>query len=62
MNELKHVIVESSRRKGELTERVKSEDFDAEEAELMKDEREQEVEVFSNVCSIRNCCSDIYNS
>lgn len=62
MNGLKHVIAESSRRKGELTERVKSEDFDAEEAELMKDEREQEVEVFSNVCSIRNCCSDIYNS
>ncbi|CAN4087801.1 unnamed protein product [Withania somnifera] len=49
VDEIKHVMEESSRRKAELTERVKSEDFDAEEAELLRDEREQEVEVFSEV-------------
>ncbi|KAM3327543.1 importin-5-like [Capsicum galapagoense] len=48
-DEIKHIIAESSRRKGELTERVKSEDFDAEEAELLRDERKQEVEVFKNI-------------
>ncbi|PHT97046.1 hypothetical protein BC332_34029 [Capsicum chinense] len=49
IDEIKHVIAESSRRKGELSERVKSEDFDAEEAELLRDEREQEVEIFKNI-------------
>ncbi|XP_047262108.1 importin-5-like, partial [Capsicum annuum] len=48
-DEIKHIIAESSRRKGELTERVKSKDFDAEEAELLRDERKQEVEVFKNI-------------
>ncbi|XP_070044207.1 uncharacterized protein [Nicotiana tomentosiformis] len=49
MNGIKHVITESSCRKGKLTEREKSDDFDAEEAELLREERELEEKVFSRV-------------
>nr|XP_016458312.1 PREDICTED: importin-5-like isoform X1 [Nicotiana tabacum] len=52
IDEIKHVIIESSHRKGELTERAKAEDFDAEEAELLREEREQEEEIFSGVAEI----------
>ncbi|XP_075092577.1 uncharacterized protein LOC107826958 [Nicotiana tabacum] len=49
IGDIKHVITESSRRKGELTERAKSKDFDVKAAELLREEREQEDEVFENV-------------
>ncbi|OIS98281.1 putative mitochondrial protein [Nicotiana attenuata] len=49
MNGIKHIITESSCRKGKLTEREKSDDFDAEEAELLREERELEEKVFSRV-------------
>ncbi|OIS96750.1 hypothetical protein A4A49_16246 [Nicotiana attenuata] len=49
IGDIKHVITECSRRKGELTERAKSKDFDVEAAELLREEREQEDEVFENV-------------
>ncbi|OIS95861.1 hypothetical protein A4A49_14219 [Nicotiana attenuata] len=52
INKIKHVLVKSSRRKGDLVKRAKSEDFDAEEAELLRGEREQEEEVFINVGNI----------
>ncbi|KAH0727959.1 hypothetical protein KY285_003650 [Solanum tuberosum] len=46
------VIRESSLRKGELIDREKSEDFDAEEADLLTYEKEPEEEIFSNVVDI----------
>ncbi|XP_070019050.1 uncharacterized protein [Nicotiana sylvestris] len=46
---IKHVIIESSRRKGKLREREKSKDFDAEEAELLREERELEEKVYYRV-------------
>ncbi|XP_070019166.1 uncharacterized protein [Nicotiana sylvestris] len=49
MNGIKHVITESSCRKGKLTEREKLDDFDAEEAELLREERELEEKVFYRV-------------
>ncbi|XP_070044649.1 uncharacterized protein [Nicotiana tomentosiformis] len=52
VNEIKHVITESSSRKNELTERDKTEDFDAEEAELLSAERKQEEKVLSYVGKI----------
>ncbi|XP_070044641.1 uncharacterized protein [Nicotiana tomentosiformis] len=52
VNEIKHVITESSSRKNELREREKTEDFDAEEAELLSAERKQEEEVLSYVGEI----------
>ncbi|XP_016495357.1 uncharacterized protein LOC107814458 [Nicotiana tabacum] len=52
VNEIKHVITESSSRKQALTEREKPDDFDAEEAELLRGEREQEEEIFDNVGEI----------
>ncbi|KAG5628442.1 hypothetical protein H5410_000159 [Solanum commersonii] len=48
---IKHVIRESSLRKGELIDREKSEDFDAEEADLLTYEKEPE-EIFSNAIDI----------
>ncbi|XP_009594485.1 uncharacterized protein [Nicotiana tomentosiformis] len=50
--EIKHVLMESSRRNGELAKRAKSEDFDAEEAELLRAVRELEEEVCRNVGNI----------
>nr|XP_009770140.1 PREDICTED: importin-5-like isoform X2 [Nicotiana sylvestris] len=52
VNEIKHVITESSSRKNELSEREKTEDFDAEEAELLSAERKQEERVLSYVGEI----------
>ncbi|XP_055819062.1 uncharacterized protein LOC129887856 isoform X2 [Solanum dulcamara] len=47
VDEIKHVITESSNRKGKLTEREKTEDFDAEEAELLRGEKQQQDQIFS---------------
>lgn len=52
MDELKQVITASSSRKGERAERTKSEDFDAEEGEFLKEENEQEEEVFDQVSGL----------
>ncbi|PWA98001.1 importin-5 [Artemisia annua] len=49
VDEIKQVITASSSRKGERAERTKAEDFDAEEGELLKEENEQEEEVFDQV-------------
>ncbi|OAY28974.1 importin-5 [Manihot esculenta] len=50
--EIKQVITASSSRKRERAERTKAEDFDAEEGELIKEENEQEEEVFDQVGEI----------
>ena len=52
MDEIKQVITASSSRKTERAERAKAEDFDAEEGELLKEENEQEEEVFDQVCPV----------
>ncbi|CAL0306445.1 unnamed protein product [Lupinus luteus] len=52
VDELKQVITASSSRKREREERAKAEDFDAEEGELIKEENEQEEEVFDQVGEI----------
>lgn len=44
------MITASSSRKQERAERAKAEDFDAEERELLKEENEQEEELFDLVC------------
>lgn len=49
VEEIKQVITASSSRKKERAERAKAEDFDAEEGELLKEEDEQEEEVFDQV-------------
>lgn len=49
MDEIKQVITASSTRKAERAERVKAEDFDAEEGEILKEENEQEEELFDQV-------------
>lgn len=49
VDEIKHVITASTTRKKERAERTKAEDFDAEEGELLKEENEQEEEVFDQV-------------
>lgn len=50
VDEIKQVITASSSRKKERAERTNVEDFDAEEGELLKEEKEQEEEVFDQVC------------
>ncbi|KAG6679553.1 hypothetical protein I3842_14G138000 [Carya illinoinensis] len=52
VKEIKQVITASSSRKRERAERTKAEDFDAEEGELIKEENEQEEEVFDQVGEI----------
>ncbi|KAL0436747.1 UNVERIFIED_CONTAM: Importin-5 [Sesamum radiatum] len=52
VEEIKQVITASSSRKRERAERAKAEDFDAEEGELLKEENEQEEEVFDQVGEI----------
>ncbi|KDP42089.1 hypothetical protein JCGZ_01877 [Jatropha curcas] len=52
VDEIKQVITASSSRKRERAERAKAEDFDAEEGELIKEENEQEEEVFDQVGEI----------
>ena len=50
VEELKQVITASSTRRNERLERVKAEDFDAEEGEMLKEENEAEEELFDQVC------------
>lgn len=50
VDEIKQVITASSSRKKERAERTNAEDFDAKEGELLKEEKEQEEEVFDQVC------------
>lgn len=50
VDEIKQAITASSSRKRERAERAKAEDFDAEESELLREENEQEEEVFDQVC------------
>ncbi|KAF9688592.1 hypothetical protein SADUNF_Sadunf01G0004300 [Salix dunnii] len=52
VDEIKLVITASSSRKRERAERAKAEDFDAEESELIKEENEQEEDVFDQVGEI----------
>ncbi|KAJ8760124.1 hypothetical protein K2173_010980 [Erythroxylum novogranatense] len=52
VEEIKQVITASSSRKRERAERAKAEDFDAEEGELIREENEQEEEVFDQVGEI----------
>ncbi|KAL5058955.1 hypothetical protein RYX36_030559 [Vicia faba] len=49
VDEIKQVITASSSRKHERAERAKEEDFDAEERELLKEENEQEEELFDQI-------------
>ncbi|KAJ9695633.1 hypothetical protein PVL29_010892 [Vitis rotundifolia] len=49
VDEIKQVITASSSRKRERAERAKAEDFDAEEGELLKEENEQEEELFDQI-------------
>ncbi len=49
VEEFKQVITASSTRKKERAERTQTEDFDAEEGELLEEENEQEEEVFDQV-------------
>jgi ribosomal protein L12E/L44/L45/RPP1/RPP2 len=55
-DEIKNVIIASATRKRDRTERTKAEDFDADEGELLKEENEQEEEVFDQVF----CCEMIF--
>ncbi|XP_010535931.1 PREDICTED: importin-5-like [Tarenaya hassleriana] len=52
VDEIKQVMTASSSRKRERGERANAEDFDAEEGELVKEENEQEEEVFDQVGEI----------
>ncbi|GAB2286974.1 hypothetical protein Dimus_021362 [Dionaea muscipula] len=52
VDEIKQVITASSSRKKERADRAKAEDFDAEEGELLREENEQEEEVFDQVGEI----------
>ncbi|KAH9315236.1 hypothetical protein KI387_023863 [Taxus chinensis] len=49
VDEFKQIITASMSRKGERTERSKSEDFDAEERELLQEENLEEEEVFDQI-------------
>nr|GEU75259.1 importin-5-like [Tanacetum cinerariifolium] len=49
VEELKQVLTASSTRRNERAERVKAEDFDAEEGEMLKEENEAEEELFDQV-------------
>ncbi|XP_015167122.1 importin-5-like [Solanum tuberosum] len=46
VDEIKHVITENLNSQGKLTEREKTEDFDAEEAELLRGEKHQQDQIF----------------
>jgi hypothetical protein len=52
VDEIKQVMTASSSRKRERGERAHAEDFDAEEGELIKEENEQEEEIFDQVGEI----------
>jgi hypothetical protein len=64
-DEIKNVIIASATRKRDRTERTKAEDFDADEGELLKEENEQEEEVFDQVIFLDmfwNCVSSTSSS
>jgi len=46
---IKEVMVASTNRRIERTERARAEDFDSEEEELLREENEQEDEIFDQV-------------
>ncbi|XP_049396189.1 uncharacterized protein LOC125860300 [Solanum stenotomum] len=46
VDEIKHVITENLNSQGKLTEREKTEDFDAEEAELLRGEKHRQDKIF----------------
>ncbi|XP_009596016.1 uncharacterized protein [Nicotiana tomentosiformis] len=52
VTEVRHVITESSNRKRKFKERAKSEDFDAEEDELLRTEKWQEDHILWQLCRI----------
>ncbi|XP_019093862.1 PREDICTED: importin-5 [Camelina sativa] len=49
VDETKQAIIASSTRRTEREERTRAEDFDAEESEILKEENEQEEEVFDQI-------------
>ncbi|XP_010528743.1 PREDICTED: importin-5-like [Tarenaya hassleriana] len=49
VDEMKQVVTASSARRTEREERARAEDFDAEESEILKEENEQEEEVFDQI-------------
>ncbi|CAH8256820.1 unnamed protein product [Arabidopsis lyrata] len=49
VEETKHAVIASSTRRSEREERARAEDFDAEESEILKEENEQEEEVFDQI-------------
>lgn len=53
VDEFKQVITASMRRKQERTERSRSEDFDAEEGELLQEENSEEELVFDQVYDVQ---------
>ena len=50
VDEFKQVLIASNTRKKERSDRRQSEDFDAEESELLQEENEQEEEIFDQAC------------
>jgi hypothetical protein len=50
VDEFKQVLIASKTRKNGRLERRQSEDFDAEESELLQEENEQESEIFDQAC------------
>ncbi|KAL3529778.1 hypothetical protein ACH5RR_009100 [Cinchona calisaya] len=52
VDEIKEVITASSSRRKDRAQRAKAEDFDAEEGELLREENEQEEEVFDQIGEI----------
>ncbi|XP_009774428.1 uncharacterized protein LOC107769350 isoform X1 [Nicotiana tabacum] len=62
VNEVKHVITESSNRKQKLKERAKSKDFDAEEDELLRGEKEQEDNSLFHVGLVLNTLIETFKS
>lgn len=51
VDEFKQVLTASGTRKKERAERSHTEDFDAEEHEIVEEENEQESEIFDQACS-----------
>lgn len=62
VDEIKHVLTASSSRKREREERSKAEDFDAEEGEFLKEENEQEEELFNQVGDCLGTLIKIYKA
>ncbi|KNA22702.1 hypothetical protein SOVF_032190 [Spinacia oleracea] len=62
VDEIKQVLTASSSRKRERAERAKAEDFDAEEGELLKEENDQEEELFDQVGEILGTLIKTFNA